>query len=76
MIILNLNSSILLNSTGPTLDNIDPAQLNQYFLSNGPALLGEYCICIRTRGGMYGKIWPEPKGNPEGSGLILPYIPT
>ena len=35
-----------------------------------------YCIRIRTRGGIYGKIWPEPEGLPLGSGLILPYIPT
>ena len=40
--------------------------------------LGEvwYCIRIRTRGGIYGQIWPEPEGNPSGSGLILQYIPT
>ena len=35
-----------------------------------------YCIRIRTRGGIYGKIWPKHEGNPEGSGLILRYIPT
>ena len=38
------------------------------------------CIRIRTRGGIYGKIWPEPEGlpegNPKGSGLILSYIMT
>ena len=43
-------------------------------------LIQTHCIRIRTRGGMYGKIWPEPEGlpegNPKGSGLILPYIPT
>ena len=32
-----------------------------------------FCICIRTRGGIYGEIWP---GTPEGSGHILPYIPS
>ena len=26
--------------------------------------------------GQYGKIWLEPKGNPEGSGHLLPCIPT
>ena len=31
---------------------------------------------IRTRGGINGKIWSEPEGNPKGSGLILPYILT
>ena len=25
------------------------------------------CIRIRTRGGIYGKIWPEPEGLPEGA---------
>ena len=25
-----------------------------------------YYICIVTRGGIHDKIWPEPKGNPEG----------
>ena len=34
------------------------------------------CISVRTRGGLYGKLWPEPEGNPEGSGHILPYILT
>ena len=26
-----------------------------------------YCIRIRTRGGIYGKIWPEPEGLPKGA---------
>ena len=39
-------------------------------------LIWVYCICIRMRGGIYGKIWPESEGNPTGSGLLLPYIPT
>ena len=26
-----------------------------------------YCICIRRRRGIYGGIWPEPKGVPEGA---------
>ena len=26
-----------------------------------------FCICIRTRGGIYGEIWPEPKGVPKGA---------
>ena len=26
-----------------------------------------YCIRIRTRGGIYGKIWPEPEGLPAGT---------
>ena len=30
------------------------------------------CIRIRTRGRIYGKIWPELEGNPKESGLILP----
>ena len=29
--------------------------------------VGKSCIHIRTRGGIYGKIWPEPKGLPEGA---------
>ena len=29
-----------------------------------------FCIRIRTRVGIYGKVWPEPEGNPEGSGHI------
>ena len=29
--------------------------------------MGMYCICIRRRGGIYGEIWPEPKGVPEGA---------
>ena len=33
-----------------------------------------FCIRIRTRGGIYGKI--QLQGNPEGSGHILPCIPT
>ena len=37
---------------------------------------GAYCIRIWTREGIYGKIWPEPEGNPKGSGQILPYIPN
>ena len=28
-----------------------------------------YCICIRLRGGIYGKIWPELKRFPEGAAL-------
>ena len=39
--------------------------------SPSSAQVDEYCISNRTRGGKYGKIWPEPKGNPEGSGHIL-----
>ena len=35
----------------------------------------QYFIRIRTRQGIYGEIWPEPKGVPEGSGHISPYIP-
>ena len=31
-----------------------------------------YCIRIRTRGGIYYEIWPEPKEVPEGA----LYIPT
>ena len=42
------------------------------------------CICIRTREGIYGNIWPECTGVPEeqlketpvGSGHIFPYIPN
>ena len=41
---------------------------------NPPLLIKVYCICIRTRGGIYGKIWPEPEGNPEGSDHILSYL--
>ena len=45
---------------------------------SGVAAVAE-CIRIRTREGIYGKIWPEPEGLPEGnpknSSLILPYIP-
>ena len=26
-----------------------------------------FCIRIRTRGGIYGKIWPEPEGLPKGA---------
>ena len=26
----------------------------------------EHCICIMTRGGIYGEIYPEHKGNPMG----------
>ena len=26
-----------------------------------------YCIRIRRRGGIYGEIWPEPRGVPEGA---------
>ena len=29
-----------------------------------------------TRGGIYGKIWPEPEAYSEGSGHTLPYILT
>ena len=36
----------------------------------------KYCIHIRTRGGIYGKIWPEPEGFPEGSDNISSYTPT
>ena len=32
-------------------------------------------VVSRTRGVIYGKIWPE-QGNPKGSGHVLPYIPT
>ena len=34
------------------------------------------CMRIRREGGIYGKIWPKPKGYREGSGHILPFIPT
>ena len=27
----------------------------------------EFWICIKTRGGIFGKIWPEPKGFAEGA---------
>ena len=27
--------------------------------------LCKFCIRIRTRGGIYGNIWPEPEGNPK-----------
>ena len=40
-----------------------------------PFLTMSYCIRIRTRGGIYGKIWPEPEGNPEGSGLFFTIYP-
>ena len=30
-----------------------------------------YCIRIRMRGDIYGKIWPGPKGNLDGSDHIL-----
>ena len=36
----------------------------------------KYCIRIRRKGGIYGKIWPEPEGNPEGSGNISLFTPT
>ena len=41
----------------------------------GPALavtysVREYCIRIRTRGGIYGKIWPEPEGLPDNNDLL------
>ena len=28
---------------------------------------GIYCIHIRTRRGIYGEIWPQPEGVPEGA---------
>ena len=30
----------------------------------------EYCICIRRRGGIYGEIWPEPKGVSQGAAIF------
>ena len=38
---------------------------NVNFVCN--VFLEVYCIRIRTRGGIYGKIWLEPEGLPEGS---------
>ena len=35
----------------------------------------QYCICMRTWQGIYGKLWPEPKAVPFGAGLIFPYNP-
>ena len=48
------------------------------------ATSSSYFICIMTRGEIYGKYSmstkeiprAEPKGFPEGSGCISPYIPT
>ena len=62
-------------------DHWRPLETTQPFLIDPPARGGthrtlDYCIRIKTTGGIYGKIWPEPEGNsegnPEGSGLILP----
>ena len=45
----------LLVSSQPILDFLEPC-----------CLLSYECICIETRGGIYGEIKPEPKGNPKG----------
>ena len=30
----------------------------------------KYCIRFKTRGGIYGKIWPEPEGFPKGEDWV------
>ena len=52
-------------------DSFHGSQMMRDFLELGllefpSSCVHRYCVCILTRRGIYGEIWPEHKGNPEG----------
>ena len=61
----NILFSCIALVAGPIFSSIHPVDASLvYIIQNVANKAGQYCILIRTRGGIYAKIWPEPEGLP------------